>query len=342
MVCGFVVGGRGGKGGGPALEMDVGRSLRSLSFSRTSSNSSLVDSPPAQGTSVFCAPDVIANDEAPSSNDEAGGARASGSATCVFLWSRAPAASPPWVTSTPSTRAWSTGPPRRHRRAASPVEGAVADAAPRPLVVHLHPELRRLQPRLEPLQFIPRAGALGEELGAVGRVAPALRVTLGAPLRVAAMVARACARRGATRSHRDAIDATPPRRASLSKKQGRRSRTARNGWLSPLKAPRPRQRPRPWPSTPFGRPARAPASSSPRRARPASTAPTRPPRRTAGPYHRRSPGPALLTFPARRGSLLELRRRSRRCAAEAAPSNILRQYHTTTGRRRHDDFFRPY
>ena len=108
MVCGLVVGGRGGKGGGPALEIDVGRSLLSLSFSRTSSSSSLVDSPPAQGTSVFCAPDVMATTKRLSSNDEAGGAARVGKRhLCVFVVFGAPAARlhhGSIVTSTPSTR----------------------------------------------------------------------------------------------------------------------------------------------------------------------------------------------------------------------------------------------
>ena len=85
MVCGFTEGGRGGKGGGPALDTDEGRSLRSLSFSRTSSNSSLVDSP-RQGTSVFCAPDVMATTKRLSNNDDAGGAARVGKRhLCVFV-----------------------------------------------------------------------------------------------------------------------------------------------------------------------------------------------------------------------------------------------------------------
>ena len=66
------------------------------------------------------------------------------------------------------------------------------------------------------------------------RASPAFRVARS-PLSASRRWRDTRSARGATRSHRDAIDAPSRRRPRhLSKKKGRRVRTARNGWLSPL------------------------------------------------------------------------------------------------------------
>ena len=184
---------------------------------------------------------------------------------------------------------------------------------------------------------------LGEELGAVGRVsrrsAPLSASRRWRDARSASRVDGVVAQRVATVTPSPRRPRVTPTRSTSSHAASRKTRTPLTNReervaLSPLGRRLGRDdvldHGLPLPSV---RPARAPASSSPRRARPATRALTRPPRRTAGPYHRRSPGPTLLDVPGATWiSSAASRRRCRRSvcdAREAAPPHILRQYHTT-------------